>query len=100
MQQERQWMCALIIAFIFSGHAMAEEKWIVGRGSQVVVPSPDLTEVEQIAAGYFHTVGLKSDGSVTAFGENIYGQCLVPTPNADFVAVAAGGYHSLGLKSN
>jgi hypothetical protein len=34
-----------------------------------------------------------------AWGENYYGQCNVPVPNADFVAVTAGVYHSLGLKS-
>ncbi len=28
-----------------------------------------------IAAGYHHTVGLKSDGTVTAVGDNKYGQC-------------------------
>ncbi|MCK4341268.1 MAG: hypothetical protein KAY37_06035, partial [Phycisphaerae bacterium] len=26
-------------------------------------------------------------------------QCNVPAPNTDFVAVAGGGHHSLGLKS-
>ncbi|MEA3409807.1 MAG: FlgD immunoglobulin-like domain containing protein, partial [Candidatus Eisenbacteria bacterium] len=31
---------------------------------------------------------------------NDYGQCDVPAPNADFVAVAGGKHHSLGLKSD
>mgnify|MGYP003909634617 CR=1 FL=1 len=30
-----------------------------------------------IAAGRRHTVGLKSDGTVTAVGDNEYGQCDV-----------------------
>ncbi|WP_242295075.1 RCC1 domain-containing protein, partial [Bacillus cereus group sp. BfR-BA-01381] len=30
-----------------------------------------------IAAGCAHTVGLKSDGTVVAVGENTYGQCDV-----------------------
>jgi alpha-tubulin suppressor-like RCC1 family protein len=30
-----------------------------------------------IAAGRRHTVGLKSDGTVTAVGDNAYGQCDV-----------------------
>ena len=30
-----------------------------------------------IAAGYRHTVGLKSNGTVTAVGDNKYGQCDV-----------------------
>ena len=33
-------------------------------------------------------------------GYNNYGQCNVPSPNTGFVAVAAGGYHSLGLKED
>ena len=48
-------------------------------------------------------MGLKSDGSVVAWGWNPYGQCDVPEPNGDFVAVAACGVYSggfaLGLKS-
>jgi hypothetical protein len=37
-------------------------------------------------------------GSIVAWGSNYYGQCNVPAPNTDFVAVAGGGDHSLGLK--
>ena len=39
-----------------------------------------------------------ADGEIVAWGHNGYGQCDVPAPNTDFVAVAAGGHHSLGLK--
>lgn len=38
-------------------------------------------------------------GSLVAWGSNLYGQCNVPTGN-DYVAVSAGGYHSLALKSD
>jgi hypothetical protein len=30
---------------------------------------------------------------------NDLGQCNVPPPNADFVAVAGGGFHSLGISA-
>ena len=53
-----------------------------------------------VAAGSLHSLGLKLDGSIVAFGWNDYGQCSVPDPNTGFVAVAAGGAHSLGLKSD
>jgi hypothetical protein len=39
-------------------------------------------------------------GSIVAWGHNDYAQCDVPEPNTDFVAVAAGYPHSLGLKAN
>ena len=52
-----------------------------------------------IAAGTFHTVGLKSDGTVVACGDNEYGQCDV-SGWADIVAVAAGSRHTVGLKSD
>ena len=32
---------------------------------------------QSLAAGHRHTVGLKSDGTVTAVGDNKYGQCDV-----------------------
>jgi hypothetical protein len=37
-------------------------------------------------------------GSIVAWGANGYGQCDVPAPNTDFVAVAAGHAHNLGIK--
>lgn len=47
-----------------------------------------------------HSLGLKSDGSIVAWGSNHHGQCNVPAPNSGFLAVAAGHAHSLGLKAD
>ena len=41
-----------------------------------------------------------ADGEIVAWGSNWCGQCDVPAPNTDFVAVAAGDRHSLGLKAD
>ena len=53
-----------------------------------------------VAGGVIHSLGVKSNGSIAAWGYNADGQCTVPAPNADFTAVAAGYTHSLGLKSD
>ena len=49
--------------------------------------------------GYEYSLGLKSDGTIVAWGDNEYGQGNVPEPNADFVAVAAGRRHGFGIRS-
>jgi hypothetical protein len=42
--------------------------------------------------------GCDVSGPITGWGNNFDGELDVPTPNRDFVAVAAGGGHGLGLK--
>jgi len=39
-------------------------------------------------------------GDIAAFGGNFDGQTNVPAPNEDFVAIAAGWFHSLGVKDH
>jgi len=67
---------------------------------QTNVPVPNASFVA-IAAGQFHSLGLKADGSVAAWGCGSpwdFGQCNVLAPNSGFVAIVAGDMHSLGLK--
>ena len=52
-----------------------------------------------ISAGGDHTVGLKSDGTVVAVGDNENGQCDVSRWK-DIEAVSAGYFHTVGLKSD
>jgi hypothetical protein len=52
-----------------------------------------------LAAGGFHTVGFKSDGTVVAVGSNARGQCDVGGWT-DIIQVSAGGGHTIGLKSD
>ena len=69
-------------------------------------PVPNMTYVmaqEQatpmVAVGWGHTVGLKSDGTVVAVGDNRYGQCNIGSWT-DITKVAAGSHHTVGLKSD
>ncbi|MBM3132385.1 MAG: hypothetical protein FJZ95_05065, partial [Chloroflexi bacterium] len=61
--------------------------------------STPTTATPMVAAGNGHTVGLKSDGTVVAVGENDDGQCDVTGWN-DIVQVDAGFSHTVGLKAD
>lgn len=63
------------------------------------MPAPNTGFAAVAGAGY-HSLGVKADGTIVAWGDNSYGQCDVPAPNTGFVAIAAGFLHSLGLKSD
>ena len=52
-----------------------------------------------IAVGFYHTVGLNSNGRVVACGNNNYGQCNTSSWR-DIIQIAAGGYHTVGLCSD
>jgi len=97
------WVCRFVCATLLLTAAVpvarAEESGrIVGWGGQVV--GVDLScGYTKIAGGFQHSLGLKSDGSIVAWGWNQAGMCSVPSPNADFVAVDGGAYHTLALKS-
>ena len=59
-----------------------------------------LTNVVAVAAGSYHSLALRADGTVAAWGNNEYGQTTVPAGLTNVVAVAAGGYHSLALRAD
>jgi hypothetical protein len=63
------------------------------------VPS-GLASVTAIAAGSAHSLALKGDGTVVAWGcggNANAGQCSVPSGLAGVTAISAGNLHSLGL---
>ena len=55
--------------------------------------------VGKIAAGRYHSVALKSDGTVIAVGSNQFGQCDVSSWT-DVVYVCAGAEFTLGLRKD
>ena len=72
--------------------------WGDNAKGQCTVPT-GLSGVVQIAAGYAHTVALRSDGTAVAWGDNAYFQCAVPADLTGIIAIAAGAnsYFTMAL---
>jgi hypothetical protein len=52
-----------------------------------------------VASGVYHTVALKNDGTVVAWGYNGSGQTNVPATATGVTQVAAGGRHNVAIRS-
>ena len=68
-------------------------------GQQCIISPAQPPKLIMVAAGDFHTVGVKADGTVVAVGDNSDGQCNV-IGWTDITQVAAGYYHTVGLKAD
>ena len=56
-------------------------------------------DIIAVSTGNQHTVGLRSDGTVVAAGENMYGECDV-SDWSDIIEITAGYCFTAGLKSD
>ncbi|MEY2714666.1 MAG: hypothetical protein RIT24_1009, partial [Planctomycetota bacterium] len=89
----------LMVALLAAREVQAQS--IVGWGSENYRNVDNLDRnVVKVAAGYYHTVALKADGSVACWGYNAQGQCNVPAGLGTVSAVAAGDYHTVALKAD
>src|SRR6266446_3071821 len=70
---------------------------VISWGQQFIPYVQPGTRYQAIAAGGSHSLALKSDGSVVAWGSNGAGESTVPANLTGVIAIAAGGYHSLAL---
>lgn len=59
-------------------------------------PVPEPLGEGRVAVGYHHSVFLRDDGTVLAYGDNSFGQTDV-SHWQNIVSVAAGAYHTVGL---
>ena len=71
-----------------------------GGGGDCAVPG-GLAGATAVDAGAVHSLALKADGTVVAWGCGFnYGQCNVPGGLSNVTAIAAGLYHSVALKGD
>lgn len=85
---------------------------VPGGGGGTPIRVPDLDCVTSVAAGSFHSIASRSDGTVWTWGYNGDGErgngtiggwdhTRMQVPGlTDAVAVSAGGYHALVVRSN
>lgn len=62
----------------------------------------EASDYVEVAAGGYHTVARRVDGSLVAWGYNISGECVVPaTPvGLTYVEIAAGWGHTVARRSD
>ena len=75
----------------------ALEAWGNNTYGQLAMPA-DSGDTIAIAAGAWHNLALRRDGTVMAWGDDSDGQCAVPEALQGALAIAAGGYHSLAVR--
>ena len=73
---------------------------LVSWGTGQVFPPNGPQDIIAVSAAVDHSLALKSDGTVFAWGDNMNGQCDVPAGLADVTKIAAGEFFSVALKSD
>ncbi|HEX2131193.1 MAG TPA: hypothetical protein VHH15_06495 [Actinophytocola sp.] len=107
-------VCAYACAYTWGGN----EAWALGTGRRVpssATPAQvvGLSGVTALAGGGANRYALREDGTVWAWGQNVFGQLggdwsaigwsAVPAPVpglTDVTAIAAGAYHALALRAD
>jgi alpha-tubulin suppressor-like RCC1 family protein len=92
----------VLMAFLFvtcGGEKLELKPTAPVKASKSLSRAVQCSDVATIAAGAYHTVGLKEDGTVVAVGYNGLGELNVSSWT-NIKAIAAGAYHTVGLKED
>jgi alpha-tubulin suppressor-like RCC1 family protein len=77
------------------------QKWVPNQSYTDYLFVPQGVSFSQISCGYFHNVGLMTNGGVTAWGNNGNDQCNVPASCASgVISICAGNGYSIALKND
>jgi alpha-tubulin suppressor-like RCC1 family protein len=73
--------------------------WGYDSDGQTNVPA-GLTDVVAVAAGDYHSLALRRNGTVVAWGRNWDGECNVPPGLSNVVAITGGNYFSAAVQAD
>jgi Regulator of chromosome condensation (RCC1) repeat len=91
---------AIVAALACQSSKAASYGRVVGWGAGQVFPANGPTNITAISTAMDHSLALKADGTVFAWGNNMNGQCNVPAGLTGVSKIAAGEFFSVALKNN
>ena len=62
-----------------------------------ITPTPPSGTFVSISARLSHTCGVRTDGSVACWGQDLFGEAT--PPSGEFSSVSAGGFHTCGVRT-
>jgi polygalacturonase len=74
--------------------------WGYDADGETDIPAGLTNGLVAISAGIYHSLALKTDGTVVGWGDNAFGQTTPPTGLTEVVGIAGGYGQSLALKSD
>ena len=100
-REYRSWLAALSLAVLLTtAGPVLVGGTVVEWGTGQIPPPAGLVGVVAIAAGEYHSLALKNDGTVVGWGYNFDLEATPPAGLSGVVAIAAGELHSLALKND
>src|SRR5688572_24003950 len=99
MMKRLRWLIAAVVVLAaapVNGVTARLSSWGAGQ----FFPPSGPTNLIALSTAMDHSLALKSDGTVFAWGNNMNGQCDVPAGLSGVTKIAAGEFFSVALRSN
>jgi len=92
--------CTASILALLPARVVLSQGEIVSWGLNTNAQCDGPPSFVSVAAGSTGSLGFSADGRILAWGWGCDTGCVIPAPNADFVAVSGDYGHGLGLRHN